>query len=310
MIKEDVYLSIVIPVYMGEGMVKELIDRIENNIRPITSNYEIILVNDCSPDNSWLKIKELAITNEKIKGFNLSRNFGQHQAIYAGLFQSKGKWIVVMDCDLQDRPEEISNFYNKTQEGYDIILASRLDRNDGFFKKTFSKYFYLFLSYLTESKQDYTVANFGMYSRNVIDAILSMNDYYKYFPTMVHWVGFKKATVAVEHSERASGVSSYNFYKLIKLAINVIITFSDKPLRLIIKLGALISLISLSFSIYFGILYLKGQIMVAGYTSLIISIWFLSGVIISVLGMVGLYVGRVFDQVKDRPKFIISEKVN
>jgi polyisoprenyl-phosphate glycosyltransferase len=282
--------------------------RLQTTIESMGLEYELIFVNDFSPDDSWCKIISLVDQQPQIKGLNLSRNFGQHQAIFAGLEHTCGKWIVVMDCDLQDRPEEIVNLYAEAQKGFDIVLARREDRNDRFIKRKFSQLFYHVLSYLTETKQDFTVANFGIYQRSVIKAVLSMADYYKYFPTMIYWVGFSKSAIRVEHAPRANGASSYTFSKLVKLAINVILTFSDKPLRLIVKLGALISLVSFAFSIYYGILYLQGKIVVMGYASLIISIWFLSGVIISFLGMVGLYLGRVYDQVKNRPNYIVKEQ--
>ena len=157
-------LSIVSPVYKGEKMLPELVSRIERSVSKITNEYEIILVNDKSPDNSWNIIKCICKNNPHIKGVNLSRNFGQHYAISAGLSLVQGDWIIVMDCDLQDRPEEIPNLIAKTQEGYDIIYARRAIRTDGFFKKLSSTIFHSTFDWLSGSKTDKTIANFGAYS--------------------------------------------------------------------------------------------------------------------------------------------------
>jgi dolichol-phosphate mannosyltransferase len=170
--------------------------------------------------------------------------------------------------------------------------------------------FYSIFSYLTGTKQDPSVANFGIYHKKVIDAVLNMGDYIRYFPTMVQWVGFKKYYLPVKHAERTQGTSSYNFKKLISLAVNTILAFSDKPLRLTVKIGFVITLLSFSISIVYFILYLVGIVYVLGFTSLILSLWFLAGVVISILGILGLYIGRIFENVKQRPTFIINEKLN
>ena len=306
----NIKISIVSPVYRAENIVPELVKQIAKNVETITSNYEIILVNDSSPDNSWLAIEKECSKNSKVKGINLSRNFGQHYAITAGLSYAKGDWIVVMDCDLQDRPDEIPNLYNKALEGYDSVFAQRIERKDGFIKKTLSKLFYSLFSYLTDTKQDASVANFGVYNKKVIDSILSMNDKVRFFPTLVQWVGFNKYYLPVKHSDRYEGQSSYNFKSLFKLALNNIIAFSDKPLRLTVKLGFYISIISLLVGLVYLILYFNGNIEVIGFTSLFISIWFLAGVVISILGIIGLYVGKIFDNVKRRPLYITNELIN
>ena len=310
MIENNVHISVVSPVYKAESIVKELVVQLHEYLRLITDNYEIILVNDASPDDSWKMIIEECAKDERVKGINLSRNFGQHYAITAGLNIAKGDWVVVMDCDLQDRPDEIPNLYRKAQEGYDSVFAQRVERKDRFLKRLFSKIFHLLFSYLTDTKQDASVANFGIYNRKVIDAILSMRDSIRFFPTMVQWVGFRKFYLPVQHSDRYEGKTSYNFKSLLYLALNNIIAFSDKPLRLTIKTGAIIALLSLFFAIIYIILYFTGVIYVLGFTTLILSIWFLAGIVISILGIVGLYVGKTFENVKKRPTYIITNQIN
>jgi len=301
-------ISSVIPVYKAEPIIDELVERLILSMESITSDFEIILVDDCGPDNSWQKIEENCRKDSRVRGIKLSRNFGQHYAISAGLDNALGDWIVVMDCDLQDQPEEIIKLYSKIQEGYDIVLAERFERKDSFLKRLGSSIFYKFLSYLTGNKQDASVANFGMYSKKVITAICSMKETIRYFPTMVNWVGFKKTTVAVNHAERKIGSSSYNLKKLLNLGVDIILAYSDKPLRLTIKLGLLVSSLSFITGLFYIVKWLSGGIKVLGYTSLILAICFFSGCIIAILGIVGLYIGKIFEGVKNRPHYIIDKK--
>lgn len=304
------HISIVSPVYRAEKILPVLIKRIEESVSKITSDFEIILVEDCGPDNSWQIIKDIAKTNSRITGIKLSRNFGQHYAITAGLDHASGDWIVVMDCDLQDRPEEIEMLYKKAQEGYDVVLARRVERQDHFLKRLFSKIFYRTLGYLTGSEQDETIANFGIYRKSVITAVISMRESIRYFPTMVKWVGFKTTKINVEHNDRLEGASSYNIKSLINLTLDIILAYSDKPIRLLIKSGLIISIISVLVAFIYLFKWLSGGVVVLGYTSLIISIWLLSGIIISTLGIIGLYVGKTFEGVKQRPIYIINQKIN
>lgn len=299
--------SIVSPVYRSEALVNELVQRIVASVSALTENFEIILVDDRSPDNSWKQILHNTELDKRVRGVRLSRNFGQHKAITAGLTQCRGEWVVVMDCDLQDQPEEIPRLMAKAQQGYDIVFAQRLDRRDTYVKKFFSRAFYRVLSYLTETKQDPTIANFGIYHRKVINAVLAMPESIRYFPTMVRWVGFRSAVQAVEHAERGEGSSTYNFSRLVHLALDIILAYSDKPLRLTVKLGLIISVGAFAMVPITIIRYMMGSIWEPGYTSLIISVWFFSGLLLSVLGMVGLYIGKTFEQVKNRPVFLVDE---
>lgn len=300
-------ISVVVPVYYGEATIEELARRVETVVTKLEMSMELLLVNDASPDNSWAIIEKLHQEITGVKGINFSRNFGQHYAISAGLANATGDWVVVMDCDLQDVPEEIEKLYHKAMEGYDVVLARRTARKDSFFKRFFSRSFYRVLSYLSGVKYDPRVANFGIYKRQVIDTINSLPEKNRYFPSMIKWVGFKQTGVEVKHSERAEGTSSYNFKKLLNLSLDIVLAYSDKPLRLAIKLGLLITFLALVFSVVLLYRWYIGVIEVAGYTSVILSIWFLSGIIIFVLGMVGLYIGKIFENVKDRPTYIIKD---
>ena len=303
-------LSVVSPIYKGEKMMEELVSRIEAAVSSFTDDYEIILVNDCSPDNSWAKMQEICAVDKKVKGLHLSRNFGQHYAITAGLSKTRGEWVVVMDCDLQDVPEEIPNLFSKAQEGYDTVFAQRIVRQDTFFKKLSSASFHYILTVLTGTKTDKSVANFGIYNRKVIKAVLSMGDAIRNFPSMVRWVGFKQGYLPVKHAQRAEGTSGYNFFKLIRLAENTIINFSNKPLLLVLRLGFVVVILSILIALFYLISYLMGFIQVSGFTTLIISVWLIGGLLMSVIGVVGLYISKIFDRVKGRPVFIIGEELN
>ncbi|MDB5227536.1 MAG: glycosyl transferase [Bacteroidota bacterium] len=303
-------LSVVSPVYNAEMHINDFVTEVEKNISSITSDYEIILVDDFSRDHSWQKILEICAVNNKVKGIKLSRNFGQHYAITAGLDSTTGEKVVVMDCDLQDDPTQITNLYKKCLEGFDVVLARRIDRKDNFTKKISSKLFWKSLGYLTGTDIDHTIANFGIYSRNVIDAVCSLRESIRFFPSMILWVGFSKTTIDVEHKERRSGKSGYNYSRMFKLALDVMLAYSDKPIRIVIKTGFVISFISLLLGIYYFILNVTHRIIVPGYTSIIISIWFLGGLIILILGIIGLYIGKTFEGVKNRPIYIVEKKIN
>ncbi len=302
-------LSVVSPVYYGEGILPKLVQRVLAAAKEITDDVEIILVNDFSPDNSWDEIKLLANEYTEVAGLNLSRNFGQSYAISAGLTATTGDWIVIIDCDLQDTPEEIPNLFRKAIEGFDVVQARRVQRHDRYAKKLSSKWFYAILSYLTGVKHDPAVANFGIYKKKVIDVLVNMPEHIRYFPTMIKWVGFKQTSIPVVHNDRESGMSGYNWSKLLRLSVDIILANSDKPMRLMIKLGFCITLLTILVSTFTFILWMNGKIAVRGYTSLLLSVWLLSGMIIFVLGVLGLYIGKTFEGVKRRPYFIISERV-
>jgi len=308
--ENSILLSVVTPVYGCSTYLFELYYRLVKTLETLSLDFEIIFVNDCSPDDSWTEIVKLCQKDNRVRGINLSRNFGQHYAITAGLDHCCGEWIVVMDCDLQDQPEEIIKLYSKALEGFEVVYGRRTIRKDNFIKVFLSKLFYKLLSYLTDTKQDSTIANFGIYHKNVIKAILNMGDSLRYFPTMVRWVGFNQTSIIIDHAERKDGKSAYSFKKLINLSLDVMLAFSDKPLRLTVKLGLLISFLSVLFACVFVIQYLLGDIKVVGFTSLIISIWLLSGIIIFIIGIVGLYIGKTFENVKKRPTFIVKELLN
>ncbi|GAB6267511.1 MAG: glycosyltransferase family 2 protein [Smithella sp.] len=308
--RDKVELSVVIPVYQAEACLQELYKRLTESLRRIGHDYEIILVEDCSRDNSWNIIEAICDRDSKVKGIKLSRNFGQHFAITAGLNYVKGEWTIVMDCDLQDRPDEIPNLYRKAQEGLDIVYARRVERQDKLFKRLSSKVFHLIYDYLSGLKTDPNIANFGIYHHKVICEYNRMKEVARSFPSLVNYLGFKTCVIDVRHSERFEGKSSYSLNKLIKLSTDVILSNSNKPLKLTVKLGFFISLLSFLLALYNVFARFAGIIKLEGFTTTIFSIWFVGGLILLVLGIVGLYISKIFDQVKERQLFIISNEIN
>ena len=321
-------LSIVSPVYRAEHIVHDLVARIEaampecaNRITEITPpslrnssqpfDYEIILVNDASPDLSWEAIQRECTRTTKVKGINLSRNFGQHYAITAGLHYAKGDYVVVMDCDLQDQPEEIPNLlYKAVAEDYDIVYARRVNRQDKWLKRLSSTLFTAAFDWFSGMHRDKTIANFGVYRQCVIAEYNRMPEQARAFGSLIRYLGFRTTAIDVEHAPRAEGKSSYNLHKLLKLSFDVIISNSNKPLRLAVGLGFTMSALSFLLAIYNVVANLAGFISVPGYTTTIFSIWFVGGLLLFVMGILGLYIGKIFDQVKGRPMYVVRNTLN
>lgn len=301
-------LSVVVPVYGSDEVLPELYQRTATTLEKITPEFEFIFVNDASPDNAWQVIKELASKDRRIRGINLSRNFGQYPALTAGLSASRGEWVVVMDCDLQDQPEAIEQMYRKAQTGFFVVVGSRQKRHDSFLRRFVSWGFYTTLNYLTGRHHDGTFANFGIYHRKVIDAVLSLHDHMRYFSVMVRWVGFKTATVAVQHAPRKGGKSGYSFRKLFSLATDIILAYSERPLRLIIKVGMVVVLGSGAY-----LAFVLGRVFFAGSVSsfeiLMGSLWLIFGLLSTMLGVIALYLGKTFEETKKRPVFVVQEEI-
>ncbi|MCA3238979.1 MAG: glycosyltransferase family 2 protein [Curvibacter sp.] len=300
-------LSVVVPVYGCRECLKDLCSRLSTSIRKCVGNdYEIILVNDASPDDPWPLMRTLAAEDGHIRGINLSRNFGQHYAITAGLDHCVGDWVVVMDCDLQDRPEDIPKLYSVALTGYDIVVGVRATRQDTFFKKLGSRLFYRVFDFFTGTTIDNRIGNFGVYSRKVIDSVCAMREQNRSFGLFAVWVGFKRKEVEIDRDGRAAGHSSYTLKKLLRLALDSIVAHSNTLLLLSVKLGLLMSVTSLLAAAWLVVKYLTWGTPLLGWTSLMVTIVFSTGLIIGSIGILGLYIGKIFDEVKGRPLYIIE----
>lgn len=304
------HISIVSPEYKGEKMVEQLVSRITTSVSTITDDFEIILVNDASPDNTWEEIEKVCAKDKRVKGLDLSRNFGQHYAITAGLNYANGDWVVVMDCDLQDRPEEIPNLYNKAMEGYDIVQARRVVKHVGWWKRMSSVWFHKVFDWLSGSKSDSGIANFGIYHQKVIAEFVKIPQQARSFGTIIDLLGYKKYYYDLEQDSRLEGKSSYTLFKLFKLAFDVIIAQTNRPLRFAVIIGFVMSFISFLLALYNLIAKFTGIITLQGYTTTIFSIWFVGGLLLFVMGIIGLYIGKIFDQVKGHPLYVVKDKVN
>lgn len=304
------HISVVIPVYKAEKCLHELYRRLESSLTTITKDFEIVLVEDCGGDRSWEIILELAKKDSRVKGIQFSRNFGQHYGITAGLDYCDGDWVVIMDCDLQDRPEEIPKLYTKAQEGYEVVLAKRKNRQDNFIKKFTSQMFYKTFNYLADLKYDSEVGNFRIISRKVLYNFRLIREQLRFFGGLVDWMGYPYSSIEVQHDSRLEGKSTYTFKKLWKLAMDTIIAYSDKPLRLSIRVGFIISLLAFVAGTYIVIKAIFFGSPVVGWSSLIVSLYFLGGIIIFNLGIIGIYLGKIFDQTKKRPLYLIRNAAN
>jgi len=304
------HLSVVIPVYKAKACLAELHRRLVQALELITPAFEIVLVEDAGDDGSWEEIATLAQDDFRVKGVKLSRNFGQHFAITAGLDHATGDWVVVMDCDLQDQPEELGKLYSKAQEGYDIVFARRHERNDSLYRKLSSSLFSMLYNYLGDIKVDNSIANFSISSRRVIDYVRQFRERNRSFPIFLNAVGFRRAYVDVQHAPRFTGASSYTFGKLMDFAIQCIVSQSNKPLRLSIRFGFILAAISLLYATCLVVRYFTCGAGVAGWTSLMVMTSFLFGLLFTNLGILGLYMGKVFDEVKQRPLYMVVKTVN
>lgn len=304
------FISIVTPEYNGAKMVEELVRRISIAVSSISENFEIILVNDASPDNAWEMIRKECEKDKRIKGIDLSRNYGQHYAITAGLAYAQGDWVIVMDCDLQDIPEEIPNLYKKAQEGYDKVFVRRTVKHVGWWKRMSSVCFHAVMDWLSGRKSDPSVSNFSIINRKVVDAYNAFPQKARAYGLIIGTLGFKRAFIEIEQAPRGEGRSGYTLSKLITLAMDVIIATTNRPLKFAVGLGFTMSAVSLLVALYNVVAKISGIIQLSGYTTTVFSIWFVGGLMLFVMGILGLYIGKIFDQVKGQPLFIVREKLN
>lgn len=299
-------ISTVIPVYGCRAALPELCRRLKSTLLQITQDYEIILVNDNCPQNSWEVIEQLTDQDEHIVGIELSRNFGQMKAILAGLDYSTGDWVVVMDCDLQDRPEEILRLYEKAQEGYDVVFARRETRKDNPLKVFLANQFYKVYRFATDGNYDGAICNFSIIKRIVVESYCKMREQHRGYVMYIRWLGFRQTAINVEHDERYEGKSSYSLKKRMDMAIELLTSQSDKVLRMSVGIGLSLTLVSLIVILVLTIRYFVSHVTM-GWTSIIASNFLIGGIIIMVIGVVGIYVGNTFMQTKDRPLYIVRQ---
>lgn len=303
-------LSIVSPVYRAEEIVGELVRRITEEVSKITADFEIVLVDDGSPDRAWARIEEACARDPRVKGVKLSRNFGQHYAITAGLDHASGRWVVLMDCDLQDDPRYIEALLAKAREGYDIVYALKEKREHGAVKNLFGRLFAAALNRLSSGAMaDARVGTFSLLSRRAVAAFRRMDDAHRHYLVLLRWLGFPSASIVVKHQKRFHGRTSYSFRALVRHAIDGLTSQSDRLLYLAIGAGFLFLIASVLYAAYLVVSYfLHGY--KEGWTSTVVLLLLSTSMILFSIGVMGIYVGKVFDQVKRRPLYLVQETVN
>lgn len=303
-------ISVVVPVYGCRKALPELCRRTSQAIKGMGFDYEIILVDDHCPQDSWEEIEHQCALDPHVVGVRLSRNFGQIRAITAGLELARGEWVVVMDCDLQDRPEAIPELYAKAQEGYDVVFARRVERKDTGITKLLSRAFYKVYEYFTDGDYDASLCNFSISKRIVIENYLRMPEHNRGYTMFIKWLGFRQTSIDIEGDERFEGKSSYNFSKKMHMAFELITAQSNKPLRFAINIGFFIAFLAFLYLLYVVITHLLGGETLAGWTSTIASIYLMGGLTLAAVGVVGIYVGNIFTEVKGRPLYVVAEILN
>jgi dolichol-phosphate mannosyltransferase len=303
-------ISVVIPVFNECLVIEELVSRVKLNVEKLTSDYEIVIVDDGSTDSTWSEISKEAMRIEKLKGIRFSRNFGHHYAITAGIHSASGEWVVLMDGDLQDRPEVIPALYEKALSGFDVVFVNRVNRPESFGYKTLQKFYYYVLNKLSGMDFDSRQANFSIINKKVVEGFKKFPENARFYGSIIKWLGFSRAYIQADHGTRHIGKPSYTIRKRLDLARDVVIAFSDRPLKFTIKIGIIMVLVSfttVSVIVFRNWVY---GFTVEGWASIVTVIFLCSGVILLQLGIIGVYVGSIFREVKARPLYIISEVTN
>jgi polyisoprenyl-phosphate glycosyltransferase len=302
--EREVELSVVVPVFGCAECLVTLHDRLTASVSQITTSYELVFVDDRSVDDGWTVLQALAGRDAHVRAFRLSRNFGQDAAITAGLAQARGNWAVVMDCDLQEAPEDIPRMWAAAREGYDVVRATRRQWSHSQLRRAGSRTFRR-LTQDSTARPDYS--NLSLLSRAVIDAFLRLHDRDREFMIALDWLGFSTTSIEIQHRERYHGQSSYTLRRLIRVAVDGMFFRTTVLLRLVVLVGFLLSLGGLLLAAFEVADYFTApNNRIPGYTSLAVLVLVLSGVIIVSVGVVGMYVGRIFEQVKDRPLYLID----
>lgn len=298
----------VIPVFNEETNLPVLYERLVNSVTSISNEYELIFVNDGSKDNSLNVIKALSLKNPQVKYIDFSKNFGHQLAVFAGLENAKGDAIVIIDADLQDPPELIKELYVKMKEGYDVVYAQREQRaGESWHKLLTAKLFYRFINKLSDVAIPMDTGDYRIISKKINAIIVSMPERNKFLRGQIAWAGFNQTSVTYKRDERYAGKTNYSYSKMFAFAFDGITAFSNLPLRLATYMGFVVSLVSF-FVILYTLYqkYINGNV-VQGWSSLMVSVLFIGGVQLICLGIIGEYLGRIMDNVKQRPIYLVRE---
>jgi glycosyltransferase involved in cell wall biosynthesis len=307
---EGIRYSLVLPVFNEEAVLPLLMHRLDKLVASLDAPAEVIFVDDGSRDTSAILLEATAKEKSHIRFLKLSRNFGQQYAATAGMDAASGDAVILMDADLQDPPEIVQEMIARWKEGYEIVYARRGTRaGESFFKKLTSKLFYRILGKLSDVEIPRDVSDFRLMDRSVVEAFRDMPERDRYVRGMIHWLGFKQTSVTFDRPARAAGETKYNFWKLLRLAVSALISFSDAPLKLAVWAGACVSLFAVGYGVFAIFAGLFTDLAVRGWTSTIVIVSFLCGINMLLTGLVGIYVGRIHAEVKRRPLYVVSKKV-
>lgn len=303
-------LSIVSPVYGSAEIVPVLVERITASAMQCTGDFEIVLVEDGSPDDSWDRIVAICKRDPRVKGIRLTRNFGQQNAITAGLAHARGSLVIVMDCDLQDDPRYFSQLVTKAREGHDVVLTLRKTREYGRIRNTMTRAYYALMQWTGDlPRVDAHISGYSLISRRVVDAYLRIADCHRDYLMLVQWMGFKHVVIEVEHASRFAGRSTYSWAKLARHAIATVTAHSKTLLKFSIALGFTYVAVAFAATVYLIVsFFIHGY--QAGWASTMVMLWASTGCILLAIGVTGIYIGNIFDQVRGRPLFLVQELVN
>ena len=305
---DPVKYSIVIPLYNEEGILPILVERLQEIMAQLDGTAEVVMVDDGSSDRTYPLAQAAAASDPRFKLIQFSRNFGHQVAITAGMDASSGDAVIIMDADLQDPPYVILQMIEKWHEGYEVVYGLRQQREgEGLFKKVTASAFYGLLHRIADIDTPVDVGDFRLVDRKALNAFLQMRENNRYVRGMFSWVGFRQAAVPYTREERQAGATHYTLRKMAKLASNGILGFSTAPLRLALGTGLFLAFASVVYGMVAIVLKLAGENLVPGYASLLAAITFLSGIQLAVMGMVGLYVGRIYDETRARPLYVVRE---
>ncbi|MBU3803431.1 MAG: glycosyltransferase family 2 protein [Candidatus Cellulosilyticum pullistercoris] len=309
--KEHFLLSVIIPVYYEEAVVQTCYKELKRVMLKNKWQYEFVFVNDGSKDKTLELLREISKADINVKVIDFSRNFGHQVAVTAGIFHCTGDVAVIIDADLQDPPHVIEEMVVKWKEGFDVVYAKRKKRKgETFFKLVTAKYFYRFLHYMAEIEIPMDTGDFRLMDRRVVEAFKQMPERNRFVRGMVSWVGFDQTYVEYERDERFAGETKYPFKKMVRFAMDGIISFSTKPLKMVRSLGFITIIIAIGLLLYSLISKFIMHSVVSGWTSLMVAITFFSGVQLFSIGLLGEYIARIYDEGKGRPLYIIKEKIN
>lgn len=311
-VDERPLLSVVSPVYLAEESIDRLVDAIDTTVGAMDVRHEIVLVEDGSPDQSWERIVEQCNRHEHVKGLRLSRNFGQHYAITAGLESARGDYVVVMDCDLQDDPIYIPELYEKATSGYDVVYTLKESRRHKGIKNLLSRLFHWIVNLLVadhRQQSNANIGNFSILSRQAVSAFLKVSEYHRHYLGVVRWIGFRSAYVTTAHRDRLYGDTSYTLWKLVREAVNAITSQSDRLLYASILLGFGFMTAAILGAAYIVVRYFISGFQ-EGWASVMVLMLLSTGVTLLCLGVVGIYLGKIFEQTKLRPLYLVEERLN